>query len=135
MNTNNDFSGYSDDDLFSEVSDFYKEIHGIRPRWVYGDRQAAIELYISLEKHMAWLRGTFEGREQMRDDGWVVEPETDPELIQKAAWLQVERDKRKAEFDALFNEEVYGTPMPAEMVPEQPMDRIVARQYVENGFV
>ena len=133
--TNQDFSGYSDDDLFSEVSDYYKEVHGIRPRWVYGDRKAAIELYKSLDKHMAWLRGTFEGREQMRDDGWVVPAETDPELIQKAAWTKAERDRRNAEFEARLQEKLYGTPLPAEMVQEQPMDRIAARQYVENGFV
>jgi hypothetical protein len=84
----------------SIYSDFYKDVNGFRPRnmsteqwesleWVKGAIQ---KLHDGIEAR----KGTFAGREGLREDGWHV-PETDPVLIQQAEWLKQERDRAREE--------------------------------------
>lgn len=75
----------------SEFSDFYKEIHGIRPRWVQCDTVEGYEAEIKkLQDGIEAQKATFAGREELRADGWII-PETEPELIKQARWLAEER--------------------------------------------
>ena len=91
------------EELQSLYSDFHKEVHGFRPRsmsesnwnsesWLNG---VIADLHASLESR----KDSFAGRETMREEGWHV-PETDPELIQQALWLQQERDREHTEWMA-----------------------------------
>jgi hypothetical protein len=41
------------------------------------------------------MKSTFAGREELRENGWVVE-ETDPELAKRAKWLADERQREYA---------------------------------------
>jgi hypothetical protein len=83
--------------LACTYSDFYKDCHGFRPRglthWTAADYKAAIaDLHASIDRKQA----TFEGREGLREEGWVAD-ETDPVLQQRAIWLAQERDRARAE--------------------------------------
>jgi len=93
-------------DLGSDYSDFYKEVHGVRPRFMalcacdYPDHASLVEAKSHLERlldglhdYMDATRSTFEGRERLRDDGWLIE-ETDPQYM--AAYAEGEA-RRKAE--------------------------------------
>ena len=86
------------DELAQIYSDFHKDMYGFRPRhagdWTEEQLKAEIDsMHASLKKQ----EETFEGREQMREDGWWAE-ETDPVLQQRAVWLAQERDRQKAEY-------------------------------------
>jgi hypothetical protein len=60
-------------ELAEIFSDYYKDVHGIRPRWVdHTDRGVLMAGLTALDDYMAYMRSTPEGREQLRDDGWVV---------------------------------------------------------------
>lgn len=55
-------------------SDYYKDVHGTRPRWVdHTDRGALIAGLTALDEYMCWMRSTPEGREELREQGWVVD--------------------------------------------------------------
>lgn len=96
--TNFNYDVMSTDELGNLLSDYYKDVHGFRPRQegLYSDRTRMIEMLNGLDAHMEHMKSTFAGREQLREDGWNI-PETDPELIQQAKWLQEERDRLYAE--------------------------------------
>lgn len=83
--------------LACTYSDFYKDVHGFRPRglmhWTAADYRAAID---SLQASLDRRRETFEGREGLREEGWVAD-ETDPVLQQRAIWLAQERDRERKE--------------------------------------
>ena len=68
-----DYTLCSTEALASVFSDYYKDMHGIRPRWVdHTDREALIRGLDSLDSYMHAMRSTPEGREQLRENGWVV---------------------------------------------------------------
>jgi hypothetical protein len=81
--------------LQSEFSDFYKDVHGFRPRSateIEWNDEAWLEDQIkSLCEYIENLKTTFAGREELREQGWTVE-ETSPELVKWAMWLKTERD-------------------------------------------
>ena len=94
--------------LQSEYSDAYKEFNGFRPRgtspniW-YSESALEVELkalYAMQDSRMDWLKETFAGREQLREEGWYIEPETDPMLAQYSAWIAAERER---EYLELYN--------------------------------
>jgi hypothetical protein len=61
-------------ELAEIFSDYYKDVHGIRPRWIdHTDRGVLMAGLTALDDYMAHMRSTPEGREQLRDDGWVVD--------------------------------------------------------------
>jgi hypothetical protein len=68
------------DQLGSYFSDFYKEIHCVRPRHVdFSDREALIHGIESLESYFDSMKSTREGRDILRAEGWVF-PEEEPEV-------------------------------------------------------
>lgn len=61
-------------ELAGIFSDYYKDVHGIRPRWVdHTDRGVLMAGLTALDDYMAYMRSTPEGREQLRDDGWLLD--------------------------------------------------------------
>lgn len=67
------YSLYTTSELASLFWDFYKDVHGIRPRWVDStDRDAIIAGLEALNRHMEWMKSTPEGLEQLREEGWAV---------------------------------------------------------------
>lgn len=90
--------------LQCEFSDFHKDFYGFRPRWVSNEQwndQEFLEGQIQrIHDEMDQLKRTFQGREHLREQGWVIE-ETDPELAQRAKWLD---DERKREQEAWYAE-------------------------------
>lgn len=95
--TNFNYDVMSTEELGNLYSDYSKDVNGFRDRSVnYNDRSALIAAIEGLDRHMELMKSTFAGREQLREDGWNI-PETDPELIQQAKWLQEERDRFHAE--------------------------------------
>jgi hypothetical protein len=54
-------------------SDYYKDVHGIRPRWVdHTDRGVLMAGLTALDDYMTYMRSTPEGREQLQEDGWIL---------------------------------------------------------------
>jgi hypothetical protein len=103
-----DYEYWELDELGSYLSDFHKEIFGFRIRGIdWSSRAVLIAEIRSLDDYMDQKRSTFWGREELRADGWHV-VETDPELIQRAAWLAEERAKK------LWDEEHDGQPNEAQ---------------------
>lgn len=90
------------DQLGSYVSDFHKEVYGFRPRYegLY-DRREALEAELkSIQNYMDYTMSTFEGREYLRAEGWVVrEPMTVP--TQFEMWEANERVRAEEERLAL----------------------------------
>ena len=69
-----DYPDYDTEELASYFSDYHKDVHGVRPRWVdHTDRVAVIEGIDALDRHMETMKSTQEGRAQLRADGWWVE--------------------------------------------------------------
>jgi hypothetical protein len=73
-------------DLGSFYSDFHKDVHGTRPRHMalcacdYPDHESLVEAMSHLERlvrglkdFMESMKSTFEGREQLRSEGWPHE--------------------------------------------------------------
>jgi len=71
------YDQFETEELASIFSDYHKDVHGVRPRWVdHTDRVAIIEGLESLDRYMMNMKSTPEGREQLREDGWCVEEPT-----------------------------------------------------------
>ena len=67
------YSLYTTQELASLFWDYYKDVHGVRPRWVdSNDRLAVMVGLEALDRHMEWMKSTPEGLERLREDGWVV---------------------------------------------------------------
>lgn len=92
-------------DLTDYLSDFHKAVFGYRLR-CYGDPLDVVEAHLdSVYAYMDRMKETFEGRQELRDDGWVIEEE-DPELQAKADEAQRLRDLWNAERDRQYDEEL-----------------------------
>lgn len=87
------------EDLAGEYYEFHRATWGYKPHFDWTDRAYVIAGLVGLDKYHSMMRETFSGRETMRADGWVI-AETDPALIQQAAWLAQERARQMAEWDA-----------------------------------
>ena len=100
--------------LQSEYSDLFKDHYGFRPRHDT-DAQWNDEAYLEAQiqgiiDSIEGMKATFAGREELREQGWHVE-ETEPDLIQWAAWLKAERDRYYADIEvALDHTEVLSDP-------------------------
>jgi len=65
---------FDTEELASYFSDYHKDVHGVRPRWIdHTDRVAVIDGIHALDRYMEQMRATPEGREQLRAEGWVVD--------------------------------------------------------------
>jgi len=81
----NNWNDYDTEELASIFSDYHKDVHGVRPRWIdHTDRVVLIDGLESLDRYMAHMKSTPEGREQLREDGWCVdEPDGGPDEAQE----------------------------------------------------
>ena len=88
-------------------SDRYKEVNGFRPRFMERGQWTSAEwlkaqldaLTTQQDRYIAELSRTFAGREQLREEGYCVEAESDPKLAQYAEWLRQERER---EYGSLY---------------------------------
>ena len=99
------YNDMSTDELGGLFSDYYKDTHGSRPRFVdFSDRAEVIRQLELLDNYHAKMHETFESREQLREEGWIIQ-ESDPELQKMAYFLAKERDQWKLEnWGESFNE-------------------------------
>ncbi len=71
-----EYPDYDTEELAAYFSDYHKDVHGVRPRWVdHTDRVAVVEGIDALNRYMESMRATPEGRAQLRAAGWWVEQE------------------------------------------------------------
>ena len=105
------FTEFSVEELQGYYSDFHKDFYGFRPRGAdvaqWNSKEFLVAQINSIHNHMDQLKQTFAGREQLREQGWIIE-ETDPELAQQARWLAQERERKLAEEMADFDATYYG---------------------------
>jgi len=106
-----EFTDFSVEELQGYYSDFHKDLNGFRPRGATEEqcnsKQFLVTQINSLHDQMDLLKQTFEGREQLREQGWIIE-ETDVELAQQASWLAQEREREQAEAMAELDATYYG---------------------------
>ena len=100
------------EELQSYFSDFHKDFYGFRPRHlIYNDqwrnRDYLVAQINQIHDVMDSMKETFAGREELRQNGWVIEEE-DPELAQQAKWLAQARDREYAEWAADADAVHYG---------------------------
>lgn len=63
---------YSTEDLAQIFSDYHKDVHGFRPRYVKPeDRVELLHQLRRLDDHMEYMKSTPEGRAQLEEDGWI----------------------------------------------------------------
>jgi hypothetical protein len=64
------------DELQSYFSDFYKDFYGFRPRFAtaeqWNDSEWLITSIEGIHEAMERMSTTFEGREQLRYEGWTI---------------------------------------------------------------
>ena len=105
------FMDFSVEGLQGYYSDFHKDLNGFRPRGAsveqWNSKQFLVSQINLLHDQMNLLKQTFEGREQLREQGWIVE-EPDAELAQQAHWLAQERERELAEAMAESDATYYG---------------------------
>ncbi len=107
-----EFKDFSVDELQGYYSDFHKDFYGFRPRFAmelnsWNDHAFLVGAINHIHDHMDMLKETFEGREQLREQGWTIE-EPDLELAQQAVWLAQEREREQAEAMAELDATYYG---------------------------
>jgi hypothetical protein len=94
------------EDLQSHYSDFYKDVHGFRPR-SSTDEQWNSEEWLQTEidglhAYLQMLGSTAQGREQLRDMGFCTDDkEADEEWAAAEARERAEQDARYAEADRM----------------------------------
>jgi hypothetical protein len=105
------FTDFNVEELQGYYSDFHKDFYGFRPRGASLEQWDSKEFLVAqinmIHDQMDMLKETFAGREQLREQGWVIE-ETDLELAQNAQWLAQERERKLAEEMADFDASYYG---------------------------
>jgi hypothetical protein len=99
------------EELQGYYSDFHKDLNGYRPRGVnlyqWNSKQFLVFQINLLHNQMDQLKETFEGREQLRKQGWIIK-EPNAELAQHATWLAQEREREQAEAMAELDATYYG---------------------------
>ena len=105
------FTDFSVEELQGYYSDFYKDLNGFRPRGASIEQWDSKEYLVTqinlLHDQMDQLKETFEGREQLREQGWIIE-EPNAELSQHAEWMAQEREREQAEAMAELDATYYG---------------------------
>ena len=105
------FKDFSVEELQGYYSDFHKDFYGSRPRGAsveqWDNKEFLVSQINSIHNQMDQLKETFEGREQLREQGWIIE-EPNAELAQHAEWLAQEREREQAEVMAELDATYYG---------------------------
>lgn len=71
-----DWSSYSTSEIAAIFWDFFKDVHGVRPRWVdHTNREELLHGITMLQHHMQHMRSTPEGRASLKEQGWSVTEE------------------------------------------------------------
>jgi len=90
------FMNFSVEELQGYYSDFYKDLNGFRPRCATEEQWSSKQFLVTqinlLHNQIDQLKETFEGREQLREQGWIIE-EPNAELDHQAYWLAQERER------------------------------------------
>ena len=87
-----DWNEYDTEELASIYSDYHKDVHGVRPRGVPLDNRAdLIEGLQGLDRYMARMKSTPEGREQLREEGWYID-EHDGQPDEAQEWHDYDPD-------------------------------------------
>ena len=60
------------DELVNILSDYHKDVHGVRLRMNGEPRERIIEELTYLDEYMTNMKSTPEGRQQLREQGWEV---------------------------------------------------------------
>jgi cephalosporin-C deacetylase-like acetyl esterase len=106
-----EFKDFSVEELQGYYSDFHKDFYGFRPRGDAEEQWTSKQFLVTqinlIHDHMDQLKLTFEGREQLREQGWIIE-EPSLELAQQARWLAQEREREQAEAMAELDATYYG---------------------------
>lgn len=106
-----EFTDFSVEELQGYYSDFHKDLNGFRPRGATEEQWTSKQFLVAqinlLHNQMDQLKETFEGREQLREQGWIIE-EPNAELAQHAEWLAQERERKQAEIMADLDATYYG---------------------------
>ena len=80
------------EDLAMFLSDYSKDVNGFRDRTVdYNDREALIKKLEGLDRYMESMKSTKEGRNRLREEGWVISE------------FEVEDGWDQAAYDARYN--------------------------------
>ena len=67
------FNDYTLSELQSYVWDYYKDVHGFRPRHLdLTTREECLAVVDLLNDRMDNMMATEEGRQQLREEGWSV---------------------------------------------------------------
>jgi hypothetical protein len=102
-----EFNKYSVEELQGYFSDFHKDFYGSRPRFAteeqWNSREWLETSINAIHDTMDNMKLTFSGREALREMGWVVE-ETEPEFVKQAKWLADERQRKRDEEEARWNQ-------------------------------
>jgi hypothetical protein len=105
------FKDFSAEELQGYYSDFHKDLNGFRPRGATEEQWSSKQYLVTqinlLHDQMDQLKETFKGREQLREQGWIIE-EPNAELAQQAQWLAQEREREQAEAMAESDATYYG---------------------------
>ena len=107
-----EFKDFNVQELQGYYSDLHKDFYGFRPRFAleldaWNDHGFLVGAINSLHDQMDLLKETFEGREQLREQGWIIQ-EPNAELAQHAHWLAQEREREQAEAMAESDATYYG---------------------------
>ena len=106
-----EFTNFSVEELQGYYSDFHKDLNGFRPRGAsekqWTSKQFLVTQINLLHNQIDQLKKTFDGREQLREQGWIIE-EPNEELAQHAYWLTQERERKQAEAMAESDATYYG---------------------------
>lgn len=105
------FTDFTVEELQGYYSDFHKDFYGFRPRGAdvkqWNGKEYLVKQINSIHDQIDSLKLTFEGREQLREQGWIIE-EPDSELAQQAQWLAQEREREQASAMADSDATYYG---------------------------
>ena len=98
------YAQYNVEELQGYFSDFHKDFYGFRPRGFgtpadWNNRDWLIAQIEQIHGAIDSMKLTFEGREELRENGWSVD-ESDPELAKRAKWLADERQREMNEWAA-----------------------------------
>jgi hypothetical protein len=70
------YNEMSVEELGSFVSDFHKDLYGFRPRHIdFNNKEELVRAANKLDDEYESMRGSPEGRQNLRDMGWVVPEE------------------------------------------------------------
>lgn len=88
-----DYTKMSTEELGCIYSDYFKDVHGFRPRNVsYKDRDGLIKGLVDLDNYIEVMKSTKEGRNQLREEGWCIAEHQAEDGWDQRAWEKRQQD-------------------------------------------